>query len=366
MSTGPTLRALVTARLTAAAEEIFALFERTIAEYEEELRLCKEKQRRQEQLETLRPRVMLPRADSQTDPQSPGPDLNQEIPETPPIKEEQEFKRVKREKDRRPESVPESSPVSVKKEESSLLQQTELRDEARDEDISTEMHFHSESDGNMRHFSDFNNVDSNKAPFRCSAAPMETEAVADHYHHAPIRARSSAAHHSGYLSKYKSTAGTSASMHTGHMSGKAQGAGERKHRCPFCKRGFVRKDNLQTHIRIHTGERPFSCPVCNRSFSHKSNLNIHIRTHTGEKPHICSICDKGFMRRCDLELHMRMHTGETLVRNKRNNSISNVAKPMHTGQSGQAQGFPTEMGNFLGPSASERYCPPVGPDMFYM
>uniref|UniRef100_A0AAV2M4U3 tRNA pseudouridine synthase n=1 Tax=Knipowitschia caucasica TaxID=637954 RepID=A0AAV2M4U3_KNICA len=140
MSTGPTLRALVTARLTAAAEEIFALFERTIAEYEEELRLCKEKQRRQEQLETLRPRVMLPRADSQTDPQSPGPDLNQEIPETPPIKEEQEFKRVKREKDRRPESVPESSPVSVKKEESSLLQQTELRDEARDEDISVQLH----------------------------------------------------------------------------------------------------------------------------------------------------------------------------------------------------------------------------------
>ncbi|CAL1608382.1 unnamed protein product [Knipowitschia caucasica] len=93
MSAGPTLRALVTARLSAAAEEIFALFERTIAEYEEELRLCKEKQRRQEQLETLRPRVMLLRADAQIPPQTPGSGLNKKIPETPQVKEEQSIKR---------------------------------------------------------------------------------------------------------------------------------------------------------------------------------------------------------------------------------------------------------------------------------
>lgn len=39
MSHGQVLRALVTQRLTAAAEDICALFERTIAEYEQEVLL---------------------------------------------------------------------------------------------------------------------------------------------------------------------------------------------------------------------------------------------------------------------------------------------------------------------------------------
>uniref|UniRef100_A0AAV2M4W3 C2H2-type domain-containing protein n=1 Tax=Knipowitschia caucasica TaxID=637954 RepID=A0AAV2M4W3_KNICA len=149
MSAGQTLRVLVTARLSAAAEEIFALFERTIAEYEEELRLCKEKQRRQEQLETLRPRVMLLRADAQRLSRSPDLDLYQKIPETPRIKEEPKEQSIKQEEEQLPEifrPVPES--VSVKteessvdcmqKEESSLLQQTELRDKSQTEDFITE------------------------------------------------------------------------------------------------------------------------------------------------------------------------------------------------------------------------------------
>ncbi|KAK7889193.1 hypothetical protein WMY93_024753 [Mugilogobius chulae] len=44
------LRALVTERLTAAAEEIFALVERTIVEYEEELCRSKEENQRKQQL----------------------------------------------------------------------------------------------------------------------------------------------------------------------------------------------------------------------------------------------------------------------------------------------------------------------------
>ena len=61
MSKGQTLRALVNERLTAAAQEIFALFERTIAEYEEELcRSKEENQRKQELLDSvLSPRLQL-------------------------------------------------------------------------------------------------------------------------------------------------------------------------------------------------------------------------------------------------------------------------------------------------------------------
>ncbi|CAL9695000.1 unnamed protein product [Knipowitschia caucasica] len=55
------LRAAVNERLAAAAEEIFVLLERTIAEYEEEVCRSKEQnQRNQQLLEALRPRVLLP------------------------------------------------------------------------------------------------------------------------------------------------------------------------------------------------------------------------------------------------------------------------------------------------------------------
>ncbi|KAK7877964.1 hypothetical protein WMY93_031392 [Mugilogobius chulae] len=48
------LKALVQERLTAAAEDVFALFESTIAQFEEELRRSEEeKRRKQEQLESV-------------------------------------------------------------------------------------------------------------------------------------------------------------------------------------------------------------------------------------------------------------------------------------------------------------------------
>ncbi|GLD73287.1 zinc finger protein 135-like protein, partial [Lates japonicus] len=55
------LRALVKQRLTAAAEEIFGLFERTIAEYEEELCRSKEENQRQRKLldAVFNPQVQL-------------------------------------------------------------------------------------------------------------------------------------------------------------------------------------------------------------------------------------------------------------------------------------------------------------------
>ncbi|XP_078101612.1 uncharacterized protein LOC144514324, partial [Sander vitreus] len=58
------LRALVEQRLTAAAEEIFGLFERTIAEYEEELCRSKEENERQRELldAVFNPQLRLHRA----------------------------------------------------------------------------------------------------------------------------------------------------------------------------------------------------------------------------------------------------------------------------------------------------------------
>ncbi|XP_070850288.1 zinc finger protein 260-like [Chaetodon trifascialis] len=96
MSKVQTLRAFVKQRLTAAAEEKFELFERTIAEYEEEL--CRQRKLLDA---VLKPEVRLHRADVQLlsasqeeDPpeqQEWSPSLDQEDPaELPHIKEEQE------------------------------------------------------------------------------------------------------------------------------------------------------------------------------------------------------------------------------------------------------------------------------------
>ncbi len=66
MSKVQLLRALVNQRLTAAAEEIIGLFERTIAEYEEELCRSKEENERQRKLldAVFSPRVRLHRAEA--------------------------------------------------------------------------------------------------------------------------------------------------------------------------------------------------------------------------------------------------------------------------------------------------------------
>uniref|UniRef100_A0AAV2M537 Uncharacterized protein n=2 Tax=Knipowitschia caucasica TaxID=637954 RepID=A0AAV2M537_KNICA len=236
MSAGQTLRVLVTARLSAAAEEIFALFERTIAEYEEELRLCKEKQRRQEQLETLRPRVMLLRADAQSPSRSPGLDLDQKIPETPQIKEEPEEQSIKQEQEQLPEPVPESNALYLKTEEPSLIQQTELREETQGEDFSTETYFLSDTEEDMGNFSDFNHVENHMDSFSCSAAQMEAEAVVDHYHQVQIRTRETTTQNCGTHLYLDNRPETSASVNTGHMRGTVRGAQGKGFQCPFCEK----------------------------------------------------------------------------------------------------------------------------------
>uniref|UniRef100_A0A8C6WFR0 C2H2-type domain-containing protein n=1 Tax=Neogobius melanostomus TaxID=47308 RepID=A0A8C6WFR0_9GOBI len=259
MSGAQTLRALVNERLAAAAEEIFVLIERTIVEYEEELCRSKQENQRKQLLldKVLYPSIELVRGNVQI-PMSPGPGLNQEITQTPWIKEEPEEQSVKQEEEQLLVPVPESSAVCVKTEESSLLQQrqTEHREETQGEDISSEPHFHSETEGHTEHSSDTDNDDD------CEPlTQMETEADGDHDNQVQIRDGSTK------LSPQNKSA-PETTVHSGHMSG-ADGADRKKHQCFVCNKRFGTKQNLQSHIRIHTGERPFSCSICNKTFTHK-------------------------------------------------------------------------------------------------
>ncbi|XP_072295438.1 uncharacterized protein [Eucyclogobius newberryi] len=298
------LRALVNARLTAAAEEIFALVERTIAEYEEELCRSKEENQRNQQLleEVLSPQLRLHRAEGvQTD--WCGPDLvSEETPETAQIKEEPEEHLLKQEE----EQLPEFTAVCVKSEEqSSLLQQrqTEHRELTQREhcggagaDISLDPHGHLHSQTEEQ----TDNDEDWEPPASSSTAQMETEADGDHYNQVQIKDTSTAAHNSGLFSKYKCGAESRATVTEGHGSGTGAGGGAaaaaaagggggegKNHECSVCKRSYVTKQILQRHIRTHTGEKPYSCSVCKKAFVHQTTLNNHVRIHTGEKHYSC-------------------------------------------------------------------------------
>ena len=80
--------------------------------------------------------------------------------------------------------------------------------------------------------------------------------------------------------------------------------------CSVCGTRFAQRSNLNAHLKVHTGEKPFACSVCKTRFSRRNNLVQHMRTHTGEKPFSCSVCGKTFGQKTHLRRHLTLHTGE--------------------------------------------------------
>ncbi|XP_041645714.1 zinc finger protein 665-like [Cheilinus undulatus] len=86
--------------------------------------------------------------------------------------------------------------------------------------------------------------------------------------------------------------------------------GERPHTCETCGKGFRLYQALKTHMVVHTGERPYSCSICGRRFTQSSNLGRHMSIHDNIRPFSCQTCGKSFRVNFDLKVHMRTHTGD--------------------------------------------------------
>ncbi|XP_063755998.1 gastrula zinc finger protein XlCGF57.1-like [Eleginops maclovinus] len=302
------LRELVKQRLTAAAEEICVLFERTIAEYEEELSRAKGENERQRKLlhahAAFQPQLRLHRADVQQllvvkenvpPEQEWSSTMDQEDQQTPTnIKEEQEELwssqegeqlQVLEEADITLTLAPVKSEDDEEKPQSSDLNQRptdQITTEADGEDCGEpEPASNLDPDRHLQSDTEDNTGDSSESDTEDSADWNETR---------------------------KSQSGSnSLKKDRGSVNDSRSSAVEKKFLCSECGKRFGHRTNLRTHMMTHTGEKPFSCLVCKKSFTVSYRLQHHMRIHTGEKPYSCLVCKKTFRLNGNLYTHMKVH-----------------------------------------------------------
>lgn len=77
--------------------------------------------------------------------------------------------------------------------------------------------------------------------------------------------------------------------------------------CSVCTEAFPTKRQRINHMRArHMGYRPFVCTVCNRNFTTQYNLTEHMKNHCDERPFSCPVCGKSFVEQMDLTQHLKL------------------------------------------------------------
>ncbi|XP_054728998.1 zinc finger protein ZFP2-like [Anastrepha obliqua] len=78
--------------------------------------------------------------------------------------------------------------------------------------------------------------------------------------------------------------------------------------CEHCGKGFVRKFELEAHVRIvHMKLKPFECQYCSECFASRRTLRHHEYIHTGEKPYVCDVCGQAYRQQTRLKNHRKSH-----------------------------------------------------------
>ncbi|CAJ1082814.1 gastrula zinc finger protein XlCGF57.1-like isoform X1 [Xyrichtys novacula] len=327
MSKVQMLRVFVNQRLSAAAEEIFELFERTILEYEEKLCGAKENQHKQQMINYIsdvqQPSVSKEEVPLEQQERSPSPDYTNPL-EPLRIKEEEEELWSTQEGEQ-PQGLEEAdintliiTPVLVKSEddddgdEHQSSQHHENQTEDRGEDCGV-----SEPDRNF-------NPDSHLQPVTDEEAlrsEPETDNSFDWEETSEPESGSiplqnievsinDEEYESGKAPLSSSECATSSNPSNQLQDLNSMVGKEKLFSCLVCGTRFCNKKNLSAHMMRHTKSQNYSCSVCNKDFSWRAHLEEHMRVHTGDKPFSCSLCDKSFTKKSNLYQHQKVHTGE--------------------------------------------------------
>lgn len=261
------LREMVKRRLDAAAEEIFELLEKTIAEYKEE-------NERQRALlnQLLQPQVAVHKTEGG-------------LPEPCHVKEEPEALHTDISP---PQTEEQPSDISVTTEEEETWSGSLQHDQTAQPELAVPV-----------------------LPPEDALLPQNTPSVGFDFDKKHVCSWC------GMAFKYRSALERHVAVHTG----------QKPFSCSVCGKRFNFKTGLQSHILVHktlftpenkskasepqggSSEGGFSrcCTICGKVFASYYLLRQHIKSHTGEKPCSCSVCGKGFSSKSALRAHMFVH-----------------------------------------------------------
>uniref|UniRef100_A0AAQ4RJ57 C2H2-type domain-containing protein n=2 Tax=Gasterosteus aculeatus TaxID=69293 RepID=A0AAQ4RJ57_GASAC len=99
-----------------------------------------------------------------------------------------------------------------------------------------------------------------------------------------------------------------------HASHHGEEGKEKPYCCSVCEKRFSNCSHLAAHIRTHTGERPYRCDICRKTFITTSALNRHQTIHTEGKQFVCNYCGKSFKWMESLGRHVRsLHKRDNML-----------------------------------------------------